>query len=228
MTGTGGLAATSALWLGILTTAGPCGLAANTAALLFIARAAGTPSRTLLAGALYTIGRAATYAAIGSAICLGLLSAPAAAAFLQKYVNLLLGPVLVLMGMAMCGMIRLPGGALCAPSRLFEDDGPGRGLVASLILGVIFGLTLCPLAAVQFFGMITLALDRGSPWLLPALYGIGTGLPVLVFAAILAAGLQRAARASGGIAAFERRARPWTGAIFIALGLYACARIIAK
>lgn len=226
MNGADGIAAASAFWLGILTTAGPCGLAANIAALLYIAQAAGTPKRTLVAGALYTLGRAATYAALGSAICFGLLSAPAASAFLQKYVNMFLGPVIVLAGMMMVGLVRFGWGALCAPAHIFERGGAAKGMLASTGLGIVFGLSLCPLGAVQFFGMITLALERDSPWLLPALYGIGSGLPVLVFAVILSGGIQRAARASGAMAKFEHRARVATGTIFIALGLYQCIRLM--
>jgi cytochrome c-type biogenesis protein len=217
-----GLAAASALWLGILTTAGPCGLAANAAALLYLAQAAGTPKRTLVCGAFYTLGRGATYAFLGSAICAGVLSAPAASALLQKYANMLLGPVLVLSGMVMADLLRIDARFLCAPARIFERQGAGKGMVASLLLGIVFGLSLCPLGAVQFFSMITLAINSGSPLLLPALYGIGTGLPVLLFAVLLAAGLQTAAKASRAIAKIERRAREMTGAIFITLGLYLC------
>ncbi|MCC6353534.1 MAG: sulfite exporter TauE/SafE family protein [Verrucomicrobiae bacterium] len=220
------VAGASALWLGILTTAGPCGLAANAAALLYIAQAAGTPRRTLVAGACYTLGRAATYAAIGSAICAGSLSAPAASAFLQKYANMLLGPVLILSGMVMVGLLRLDARFLCQPAKFFEGGASGRGVVAALALGILFGLSLCPLGAVQFFGMIALALERKSPALLPALYGIGTGLPVLAFAIMLSGGLQRAARTSRAVAQFEARARGLTGAIFILLGVYTCLNFI--
>lgn len=221
-----GLAAASALWLGILTTAGPCGLAANAAALLYLAQAAGTPKRTLVGGIFYTLGRAATYAALGSAICAGALSAPSASTFLQKYANMLLGPVLILSGMTMTGLLRMDARFLCAPARIFERQGAGKSIVAALLLGIVFGLSLCPLGAVQFFSMITLAIDRGSPHLLPVLYGVGTGLPVLLFAVLLAASLQKAARASHAMAKIERRSREVTGAIFIVLGLYLCINLM--
>lgn len=222
-----GLAAISAMWLGILTTAGPCGLAANAAALLYLAQAAGTPRRTLVAGAFYTLGRAATYATLGAAICTGALSAPTASAFLQKYANVLLGPVLVLSGMVMAGLLKIDARFLCTPARVFEMQGAGKGMIAALLLGIVFGLSLCPLGAVQFFSMITLAINGGSPFALPILYGIGTGLPVLLFAVLLAAGLQRAARASRAIARIEHRAREITGAIFIALGVYLCITLMS-
>ncbi|HPA16876.1 MAG TPA: aromatic aminobenezylarsenical efflux permease ArsG family transporter [Verrucomicrobiae bacterium] len=223
-----GIAAATALWLGILTTAGPCGLAANAAALLYLAQAAGTPRRTLVGGACYTLGRAGTYAALGSAICAGALSAPAAAALLQKYANMLLGPVLILSGMLMVGLLRIDARFLCAPARVFERRGEGRGMAAALLLGIVFGLSLCPLGAVQFFSMVTLAINVGSPFFLPALYGIGTGLPVLLFAALIAVGLQRAARASGAMAKIERHSREITGAVFIAVGLYLCVSLMAS
>lgn len=221
-------AAASVLWLGVLTTAGPCGLAANVAALLYLAQAARTPQRTLVAGIFYAIGRMVTYALLGCVIAEGSLSGTTASIFLQKYSNMALGPILILSGMVMTGLLKIDIPALCRPSRIFERGRPAVGLTSALFAGVILGLSMCPLGAVQFFSMIGLAVSAGSPIAFPALYGVGTGIPVLAFAVVLAGGLQKAARASGLIAGIERHAREITGALLIMLGLYLCVLLMVS
>ncbi len=89
------------------------------------------------------------------------------------------------------------------------------------LLGVLFALSFCPVSAGLFFGaLIPLAVNAHSRVLLPAVYGIGTGLPVVVFAVLLVLGAQGIGRAFNALTKIERAARPITGAIFVLAGLY--------
>ena len=54
--------------------------------------------------------------------------------------------------------------------------------------------------------------------ILPAVYGIGTGLPVVFFAVLIAFGARSVARVFDALAGFERVARVVTGVIFIGAG----------
>ena len=101
-----GLAAVSALWLGILTSVSPCPLATNITAISFVGRRAGSPRGVLLAGVLYTLGRALVYTGIGALLIMSLLSAPTVSLLLQSWMNRLLGPILILVGMVMLGLLR--------------------------------------------------------------------------------------------------------------------------
>jgi cytochrome c-type biogenesis protein len=67
-----------------------------------------------------------------------------------------------------------------------------------------------------------LAVISQSGILLPAVYGIGTGLPVLIFAVLLGFSANKLAKAYDRIAAFEQWARRITGIIFILAGIYFC------
>ena len=97
------------------------------------------------------------------------------------------------------------------------------GLIGVLLLGALFALSFCAIAAVLFFGsLIPLAVEHGSGILLPLIYGIGTGLPVLVFAALIALGANRVGAAFNKLAVFEKWARAITGVIFITVGVYYC------
>jgi len=89
------------------------------------------------------------------------------------------------------------------------------------ILGLVFALAFCPVSAGLFFGgLVPLALERSSPLLLPLVYGIGTALPVIVFAALLAMGAGWLGRALDRVQAFEVWARRVTAAVFIGVGVY--------
>ena len=61
------------------------------------------------------------------------------------------------------------------------------GVWGAGLLGTVFALSFCPVSAALFFGsLIPLSIKYDSRVTLPAIYGIGTALPVLVFAVIIA------------------------------------------
>ena len=101
------MAAMSALWLGVLTSISPCPLATNIAAISYISRRVDSTLHVLLAGVLYTIGRMAAYLGLAFILVSTALSVPQVSLFLQKYMHLLLGPMLVLVGMFLVGLIQI-------------------------------------------------------------------------------------------------------------------------
>ncbi len=213
-------AAGTALWLGILTSISPCPLASNVAAVTFVGRNVASPGRVLLAGVLYSLGRALTYILVGMLVVTSLLSLPSVSFFLQERMNQVLGPLLIVIGIAIMGWIRLPTPAWNWSQSLQRRSAHG-GIVGAGLLGIAFALSFCPVSAGLFFGaLIPLAVGSQSRVLLPAVYGVGTGLPVVVFAVVLALGFQWMGRAFGVLTRIERAARPVTGAVFIGAGLY--------
>jgi len=210
----------SAFWLGLLTSVSPCPLGANIAAMSYIGREVGSRRRTLVGGLLYTLGRALAYAALATILVGGLLSVPEVALFLQAHMNRVLGPLLVATGLVLLEWVRLPGFG----SQLFDRTGERlvkAGLLGALPLGAVLALAFCPVSAGLFFGgLIPLALEHRSSLWLPALYGIGTGLPVVAFAVLVSAGLAWAGSAFHRLQAVERWARRATALVVIAVGLY--------
>jgi cytochrome c biogenesis protein CcdA len=219
MDATLGVSAT-AFWLGLLTSVSPCPLAANIAAMSYVGREVGSRRRTLLAGLLYTAGRALAYAALAALLVGGLLSIPQVALFLQAHMSRILGPLLVVVGVVLLEWIPIPGFG----GGLYDRTG-GRlvkaGLVGALPLGAVLALAFCPVSAGLFFGgLIPLAFDHRSPLWLPAVYGIGTGLPVVVFAVLVSAGVAWVGAAFHRLQPVERWARRVTAVVVIAVGLY--------
>jgi cytochrome c biogenesis protein CcdA len=210
----------SALWLGILTSISPCPLASNVAAISFLSKKITHPALVLISGLAYTLGRMVSYVVLGWIIISSLLSVPQVAQFLQKYMGKALGPLLILTGLILLEIItiRLPGLSLSQKhhNKLAESGAPG-----AFLLGFIFALAFCPISAALYFGsLIPLAINSKSGIVLPFIYGIGTGLPVLVFALAIALGVTSLSHWFNKITRLEYYTRKITGVIFILVGLY--------
>ena len=214
------LAVVTAVWLGILTSISPCPLATNLVAISFISRNVATPGRVFWTGMLYTLGRTLTYSALGALLVGSVLSIPQVSMALQYWINRLLGPILIVVGMFLLDLLRFNFTASLVTNSL-QDRAQSWGTWGAGLLGMIFALSFCPVSAAIFFGsLIPLSLKADSPVALPALYGIGTGLPVALFAVGLAAGVQSLSVTLNRLGEIERWARRATGAVFIAVGLY--------
>lgn len=212
----------SSLWLGILTSISPCPLVSNIAAVSYIGQKVGSPYYVLLSGLVYTLGRTTLYTALGILLSLSLSSIPGVSHFLQTKMPYVIGPVLILVGLLILDIIRLklPTFSISQNSQKKMES---RGLAGVFMLGFLFALALCPVSAALFLG--NLIKTKGDiPSLI--LYGIGTGLPVLGLAFVLAFSMNSIATIHSNILAFEQWARKITGLIFIGGGLYYIAMVL--
>jgi len=210
----------SAFWLGILTSISPCPLATNIAAVSFLSRRIAHQKAVFWSGLFYTIGRMITYAVLGFIIIGSLLSIPTTANFLQKYMNKALGPILIIVGLFLLDVFKfnIPGFSV---SQEQQDNLAKSGIKGSFALGFIFALSFCPVSAALFFGsLIPLSLNYRFGIILPFIYGIATGLPVLVFALFIIFGVRSISHWFNKVGKFEIYARKITGAIFILAGIY--------
>jgi cytochrome c biogenesis protein CcdA len=211
-----------ALWLGVLTSISPCPLATNIAAISFVGKQVGRPLQVLLAGLLYTLGRTLTYVLVALIVVTSALSSSSVSMFLQNDMNKLLGPLLLLVGVVLLDVIPLPllgrGSDWLQRAQLKVG---GLGLWGAGLLGMLFALTFCPVSAALYFGsLVPLAIKHQSSLLVPSLYGLGTALPVVAFAVILAFAANRLSRAFDAMTAIERWMRRLTAVVFIGVGVY--------
>ena len=210
----------SALWLGILTSISPCPLASNIAAVSFIVKRIDHTSFVFTSGLLYTLGRVIGYTILGVLITSSLLSMPQASFFLQNYMNKILGPILIITGLFLLGILKFTsfGFSFSQKSTARLQD---MGIVGALPLGILFALSFCPISAALFFGsLIPLSVKSGSNILFPSVYGIGTGLPVLIVAILITVGIKNIGTIFKKITLFEYWMRKTTGVIFILVGIY--------
>lgn len=208
----------SALIFGLLGALSPCQLSTNVAALAYSMRrgAASMP----IAVAAYVAGKALVYTLIGlAAIAVGTglqqASIPVIVAARKAF-----GPALLLVGLSMLGVVRLRVSVGDTAARWVEQRMGGQGVMGAFGMGVAFAVAFCPTLFWLFFGL-TLPLAVASPvgFVYPAVFAVGTALPLVVFAALTAgAGLGR----SEVVQQAYRAHRPLSilvGVVFILVGL---------
>ena len=210
----------SAVWLGILTSISPCPLATNIAAISFISHRITHKNIVFLSGILYTVGRSITYIVIGFLIVNALVNIPVLSDFLQRYINKILGIVLIIVGMVLLDLLRINLPSLSITEKTAEKV-LTRGFLGSLFLGMLFALAFCPVSAALFFGgLIPIAIKAKSGFALPLIYGIGTGLPVLLFAVLVSAGIGYISSVYSRVTQLEFYTKRVTGVILILVGIY--------
>lgn len=214
------IAAATALWLGILTSISPCPLASNITAVSFVSRRVGSPKLVFFAGFLYTAGRMAAYIAVGFLIVGAAFSVPGVANFLQKYMNAALGPILIVAGVILFEILPLKTFGF-SPGEKFSSRMEKSGVWGAALLGFLFALSFCPISAGLYFGsLIPLSVKFHSSVLFPALYGIGTSIPVLIFAAVIAWSTGAIGKYFDWLTRIEKILRRVTAAVFLTVGVY--------
>jgi len=82
-------------------------------------------------------------------------------------------------------------------------------------------LAFCPFSAVLFFGMlIPLAIKSGDGLVIPSVFAIATGLPVILFSLILVHSISKLGSIMNSIQVFEKWMRRIVSVVFIAVGAY--------
>jgi cytochrome c biogenesis protein CcdA len=211
----------TALLLGLITAIAPCPMATNIAAVAYISRNVTDRKYAVITGTLYTVGRMFSYSVIGILIIVVGLEIPGVSSFLQDVGEQILGPILIIVGLLMLFIDRLSfgtgGGKLASLGGKVAD----WGMIGGFLLGVIFALAFCPYSAVLFFGaLIPVALKSTGGVALPAVFAVGTGLPVLIFGTLLSAGVAGVATWLNAITRAERIIRIIVSVIFIGVGIY--------
>ncbi len=211
----------TAAWLGLLTAISPCPLATNIAAVSYLGRHAANPAKALRSGLAYVAGRTLCYVLVAAALAAGLLAAATLSDTISRVIGLLVGPVLILAGAMLLGILPTPKLRGRAPGKLAQKLASRGDALGASLLGVVFALSFCPVSAAIFFGsLIPLAARSQSAVLVPATFGVMTGVPVLAFACIIAAGGHGLGKAFDRVKAVESWLRAITGAVLMAVGVY--------
>jgi cytochrome c-type biogenesis protein len=208
-----------ALWLGIFTSINPCPLATNVAAISYIGRRVSSSRQVLLTGLLYALGRTLVYLVLGVLLVESLLAGNQVSSFLRGFMNELLGPALIVVAMFLLGMIELSFSGPGVSDKM-QKRVDALGMWGALLLGILFALAFCPTSAALYLKLIQDSTNLRSPVAMPSLYGLGTALPVVVFAVILAFSAKSLGKAFNRLAQIEWWVRQTTGLLFLALGIY--------
>lgn len=210
----------TAFLIGVLTSISPCPLATNITAVAYISKDVKTPKNTILKGLIYTLGRGVSYTGLSFLIYFGLSSFQISRIF-QGWGNKVLGPILIVIGLVMLNVIKVNTKGNDDRVEKLKVWVASKGYLGAFFLGVLFALIFCPYSGVLFFGVLIPLILSSSEWfLLPPLYALGTGLPVIIFSYLIAFSLDKVSKAFSIITKIEAITRHIVAATFIIVGTY--------
>lgn len=209
----------TAIILGLMTAISPCPLATNISAIGFISRDIENRRRVFINGLVYTLGRAISYTGLALIIFFGASKMNISMIF-QGWGERLLGPVLILVGLLMLDIIKIKLPGFSGLTDKIGENGKGS-YWSTLLLGMVFALAFCPYSGVLYFVMlIPMTVTSAGGLYLPVLFAIATGLPVIIFAWLLAYAVGNVGKLYNRIKLFELWFRRLVSVIFIAVGIY--------
>jgi cytochrome c-type biogenesis protein len=209
----------TAFLLGLMTAISPCPLATNITALAYISKDVENRRIVFINGLLYTLGRALSYTILGLIIYLGASKFHVSRA-VQANGERWLGPLLIVIGIVMLDIIKIPGSSGNVMQRYADKVKPGNKWGA-LLLGMLFALAFCPYSGVLYFGMLMpIVLSQPSGLILLPDFAIATGLPVILLAWLLAYSLGSIGKFYDRLKNFEVWFRRIVALLFIMTGFY--------
>ena len=208
----------SALVLGLLTAISPCPLATNITAMGFISKDLGNRNRVFYNGLIYTLGRTFSYTALALILFLGADQLKISGLF-QKYGQKIIGPLLILIGIFMLGVVKLNFPAFSRLTTRFQERNR-YNYWDVFLLGVIFALAFCPYSGVLYFGMLIPLTISTSGLHLPVVFALATGIPVILFAWLIAYTVSGVGILYQRIKSFEYWFRKVVAVVFIGIGIY--------
>jgi sulfite exporter TauE/SafE len=175
-------------------------------------------------GLVYTLGRAISYTTIGLIFFVGASQFEIPSA-LQQWGEKLLGPLLIIIGLFMLGIIKLTIPGIGSLTEKMENKA-NSGFWGVLLLGIVFALAFCPYSGVLYFGMlIPMTVSSASGLFLPVSFAIATGIPVIIFAWLIAFSVGSIGNLYNKIKFFETWFRRVIAVIFMGVGIYQCVTI---
>jgi len=210
----------TAFILGLMTAVSPCPLATNITAIGYISKDLESRKKVFYNGLVYTLGRAVSYTVIGLLFFFG-AGQFRLEGFFQSWGEKLLGPLLILIGLFMLGVlnfIQFPG--LSTLTEKMENRAR-KGFWGVLLLGVVFALAFCPYSGVLYFGMlIPMTISSASGLYLPVVFALATGIPVILFAWLIAFSVGSIGGVYNKMKTVEQWFRRVVAVLFIGVGIY--------
>ncbi len=168
----------------------------------------------------YVLGKVLVYTVAGAAAVAVGARLEAAAIPVVIAARKALGPLMIVVGLGFIGMLPLRGSAGSRLSAWLQARLPRHGIRGAFLLGMAFSLTFCPTLFWLFFGLtIPLALRSAAGWTFPGLFAVGTALPLLAFAGLVAVGSAAAASFMERLRWCHRIVSRVAGGIFILAGI---------
>lgn len=210
----------TAFILGIMTAISPCPLAMNITATAYLSKDITNKRKVLFNGIFYTLGRMFSYTALASLIFFG-ASKFHIARWFQQIDGIWIGIAFIVIGILMLDFIKLSIPFLSNWTSQLSKKQNKRNYWSAFLLGTLFALAFCPYGGMLYFGaLIPLTITSSEGLLLPPIYSIATGLPVIIIAFLLAFSVANIGTFYNRMKSFEIWFRRIVAIIFIGIGIY--------
>lgn len=214
----------TAFVLGLMTAISPCPLATNITAIGFISKDVENKKKVFFNGLVYTLGRAISYTLLAVIIFIGADQFKVSGLF-QQYGEKVIGPLLIVIGLLMLDVLKIKFPGMNSLTKRFQENGTSSYWEV-LLLGVVFALAFCPYSGVLYFGMLVpMTISSASGLYLPIVFAIATGIPVIIFAWLIAYTVSGVGKLYNSIKTFEIWFRRVISVLFICVGVYYVATI---
>lgn len=209
----------TAFILGLMTAISPCPLATNITAIGFISRDLNDRKKVFTKGLIYTLGRTLSYTGLALLIYAGASKINISLIF-QGWGEKIIGPLLLLIGLLMLDFIKPLFPSFTGIKNRMEEFS-SKSNWGSFLLGVIFALAFCPYSGVLYFAiLIPMTITSASGLYLPVIFSFATGIPVMLFAWLLAFAIGNVGQFYHRIKSFEQWFRRIVSILFILTGIY--------
>jgi len=210
----------TAFILGFMTAVSPCPLAMNITATAYLSKDIADKRRVMFNGVFYTLGRMFSYTALATVIFFG-ASKLHVAHWFQKIDGVWIGIALVVFGVLILDVISLKIPFVGKWTSRIGDRKMKRNYWNAFLIGVLFALAFCPYSAVLYFGgLLPMTLTSPSGLLLPPVFAISTGLPVIVIAWLLAYSVSNVGKFYNCMKSIEKWFKRIVAVVFIIVGIY--------
>lgn len=210
----------TALLLGLLTILDPCTLMTSITAIGYIDKEINNKRKVLTNGIMFVLGKLSTYVLLSIPFIMG-----AQTDRIQHILSHWGEPILAGF-MLICGIVLLISG-----HHHEHDHGVSKWLqhvdseaswLWSFILGIFFAIAFCPHRLVYFLTMIdiTLTMPGTWNWLMPVVFGLGTGLPIMLIAWIVSYSAISIGNLTNKMNVFEKWFRHICAILFILISIY--------
>lgn len=211
----------TSLVLGFLMILDPCTLFTSIAAIGYIDREMQNRRRVLITGLMFVLGKLITYVLVSIPFIMG-SHTDGIHHFLNHW-----GEPLLAAFMIICGVLLFFSGH----HHHDHDHGMSKWLQTvddksswfwAFMLGIFFAIAFCPHRLMYFFTMIemSVSLESAWTWFLPVVFGLGTGLPIIIIAWIICYSAITTEVLTAKVKRFEKWFRYICAVLFLGFGIY--------
>ena len=167
-----------AFFLGVVGAVAPCQLTSNVSAITIYGNKSLVDKVPWLHVLLFVLGKIVVFSVLGIVIWLLGKEAYSTLSQIMPILRKMIGPLLIIIGLFMIGLFqwKKTWRIFNLPTKVFKDS-----FMGSFLMGVSFTLAFCPTMFVLFLlTLMPIVLVTSYGVVLPAVFGIGTSLPLLI------------------------------------------------